>query len=227
MARQNGYDPDREHGAGQGRRCRRPRPARDPAATRQWLFPSPLLRSRQALGHLGADCVSKAFRAWAQRIPSIDGALLGLDGTPAPFDRSLITPYALRHSYAQRHADAGVPVDVLRELMDHRSVQTTMGYYQVSLHRKQQAIWSVGSLATDAHGNPSPFADPIAYERASVSVPFGNCTEPSNVNAGGGPARSASNAPAAASTGPTPPSSASWAAHDNSPSSSARRPRTR
>jgi integrase len=33
----------------------------------------------------------------------------------------------LRHSYAQRHADAGTPVDVLRELMDHKSVQTTMG----------------------------------------------------------------------------------------------------
>jgi hypothetical protein len=30
------------------------------------------------------------------------------------------------------------------------------------------------------------FADPLAYERASVSVPFGNCTEPSNVKAGGG-----------------------------------------
>ncbi|MFI6808957.1 hypothetical protein ACIBO6_28780 [Streptomyces luteogriseus] len=25
-----------------------------------------------------------------------------------------------RHCYAQRHADAGVPVDVLQELMDHR-----------------------------------------------------------------------------------------------------------
>ncbi len=32
----------------------------------------------------------------------------------------------------------------------------------------------------------SSFADPLAYERASVSVPFGNCTEPSNVKAGGG-----------------------------------------
>jgi site-specific recombinase XerD len=33
----------------------------------------------------------------------------------------------LRHSYAQRHADAGVPVDVLKELLDHRSIQTTLG----------------------------------------------------------------------------------------------------
>ena len=99
---------------------------------------------------------------------------------------SLITPYALRHSYAQRHADAGVPVDVLKELMDHVSVTTTMGYYQISFKRKQQAIRAVGQLATDAAGNPAPFASTTAYERASVAVPFGNCTEPSNVNAGGG-----------------------------------------
>ena len=97
-----------------------------------------------------------------------------------------LSPHSLRHSYAQRHADAGVPVDVLRELMDHVAVATTMGYYRISLKRKQQAIRSVGSLATDAAGNPAPFTSPTAYQRASVAVPFGNCTEPSNVTAGGG-----------------------------------------
>jgi hypothetical protein len=75
---------------------------------------------------------------------------------------------------------------VLKELMDHAAVATTMGYYRISLKRKQQAIRSVGSLATDANGNPAPFTSPTAYQRASVSVPFGNCTEPSNVTAGGG-----------------------------------------
>jgi hypothetical protein len=70
--------------------------------------------------------------------------------------------------------------------MDHRSVATTMGYYRISLHRKAAAIARVGSLAVDANGNPSPFTSALAYQRASVSVPFGNCTEPSNVNAGGG-----------------------------------------
>lgn len=156
------------------------------SSTRQWLFPSPLLRSRQARGHLLASSIGVAFRYWTQSIPNIDGELLGPDGTPVPFDRSLITPYVLRHSYAQRHADAGVPVDVLKELLDHRSIQTTLGYYAVTHKRKQQAIRAVGSLAIDASGNPSSFADPLAYERASVSVPFGNCTEPSNVKAGGG-----------------------------------------
>jgi integrase len=157
-----------------------------PPATHQWLFPSPVLRSHQSLGHLTPSCVGVAFRAWVRQIPRIDSEVLGPDGTPLPFDRSLITPYALRHCYAQRHADAGVPVDVLKELLDHVAVATTMGYYSVSLKRKQQAIRSVGSLAVNANGNPAPFADAVAYQRASVSVPFGNCTEPSNVKAGGG-----------------------------------------
>ena len=157
-----------------------------PPVQDRWLFPSPLLRARQSCGHVTPSAVARAFKIWVTRIGDIDSELTGPDGTPAPFDPSLITPYALRHSYAQRHADAGVPVDVLKELMDHVAVTTTMGYYQVSLKRKQQAIRSVGPLATDAAGNPAPFTSPTAYERASVAVPFGNCTEPSNVKAGGG-----------------------------------------
>jgi integrase len=156
-----------------------------PPVTRQWLFPSPLLRAQQSLGHVTPSCVSRAFKIWTAKIGVIDSEVIGPGGIPLLFDRRLVMPYALRHSYAQRHADAGVPVDVLRELMDHRSVQTTMGYYRISLRRKQQAIRAVGSLALDANGNPAPFTNPLAWERASVSVPFGNCTEPSNVKAGG------------------------------------------
>jgi integrase len=157
-----------------------------PPSLDRWLFPSPLLRAQQSRGHLTAHAVGRAFKAWVGKIGTIDSELLDPDGAPATFDPCLVTPYALRHSYAQRHADAGVPVDVLRELMDHVAVATTMGYYSVGLKRKQQAIRSVGSLAVDAAGNPAPFTSPTAYQRASVSVPFGNCTEPSNVKAGGG-----------------------------------------
>ena len=159
---------------------------RVPAELDQWLFPSPLLRARQSRGHITPAAVSRAFKIWTAQIGVIDSDLIGRDGMPVPFDKSLITPYALRHSYAQRHADAGVPVDVLKELMDHSAVSTTMGYYQVSLKRKQQAIASVSPLAADNAGKPAPFTSPTAYERASVAVPFGNCTEPSNVKAGGG-----------------------------------------
>jgi hypothetical protein len=130
--------------------------------------------------------VARAFNTWVAAIGVIDSELTGADGAPVPFEPSLVTPYALRHSYAQRHADAGVPVDVLKELMDHAAVSTTMGYYRVGLKRKQQAIRAVGALAINASGDTAPLTSPAAYERASVSVPFGNCTEPSNVKAGGG-----------------------------------------
>ena len=157
-----------------------------PPGQDRWLFPSPLLRANQARGHITPAAVARAFRTWVARAGVIDSELTGPGGTPVPFDLTLMAPYALRHSYARRHADAGVPVDVLKELMDHASVTTTMGYYQIGLKRKQQAIRAVGALATDAAGNPAPFTSPAAYEKASVSVPFGNCTEPSNVKAGGG-----------------------------------------
>lgn len=158
---------------------------RMPPVQDQWLFPTPLLRAHQGRGCLTSSAVGRVFKIWVARIGTIDSELLGPDGTPTPFDPALIAPYALRHSYAQRHADSGVAVDVLKELMDHAAVATTMGYYTVSLKRKQQAIRSVGALALDANGNAAPFTSPTAYQRASVSVPFGNCTEPSNVKAGG------------------------------------------
>ena len=168
---------------------RRPHPAAHPVRRpRQWLFPSPLLRARQSRGHLTASCVGRAFKAWTRQIGDHRRRAARPRRHPAPFDPSLITPYALRHSYAQRHADAGVPVDVLKELWLRPRLQSNhAGLLLGSGHkRKQQAIRSVGSLAVDAAGNPTSFTSPTAYERASVSVPFGNCTEPSNVKAGGG-----------------------------------------
>ena len=37
-----------------------------------------------------------------------------------------------RHTFAQRHADAGTPVDTLKELLGHDTVRTTLGYYRVT-----------------------------------------------------------------------------------------------
>lgn len=44
-------------------------------------------------------------------------------------DKTRIVLYAYRRGYAQRHADAGVPIDVLRQLMDHRRRDTTKRDY--------------------------------------------------------------------------------------------------
>jgi Phage integrase family len=129
--------------------------------------------------------ISQTFRTWVDAIPRLDSEVPDTDGVPLPFDRSLIYPYAFRHSYAQRHADAGTPLDVLKELMDHKDASTTMGYFKVSLKRKREAVKTMRPHVVDRSGRPAPMSSNTAYERRSVAVPFGGCVEPSNVKAGG------------------------------------------
>ncbi|MFF1920502.1 tyrosine-type recombinase/integrase [Streptomyces sp. NPDC058221] len=157
----------------------------------QWLFPSPGQRNRPRRGHLtAAQFCSRIFRDWVDElIPDLVDERLDDSGEPLAYDRTQIVPYGFRHAYAQRHADAGTRPDVLRELMDHRSLDVTMGYYKVSLTRKQEAVKTVAKLAVDRHGAPRGFEDSLAYEVESVGVPYGGCTEPSNVKAGGGHCR--------------------------------------
>ncbi len=148
-----------------------------------YLFPAITDLGRYA--HMDTNNLSRALRQWVDSIEEIHSEGTGRDGRPVPFDRSKIFPYAFRHSYAQRHADAGVPIDVLKELMDHRSADTTARYYKVSLKRKQEAVKTMRLHVVDRHGNPAPISSNKAYEMRSVAVPFGNCQEPSNVKAGG------------------------------------------
>lgn len=145
------------------------------------LFPAPGARSKTRSGHLTGSQFRRAFTAWLDTIPRP----AGLSEEAEAFPAENIDPYGLRHSFAQRHADGGTPVDVLRDLMDHREIETTMGYYRVTLSRKEKAVQLVAQLALDRHGAPAPFSSDLAYERASVATAYGNCTEPSNVKAGG------------------------------------------
>jgi integrase-like protein len=119
------------------------------------------------------------------------GPLRRADGTE--YDKTLITPYSYRHSYAQRHADAGVPIDVLRELMDHTSMDTTKRYYRVGEARRREAVDKVTAMQFDRHGNriwrqATALLDSehARYAIGEVAVPYGTCAEPSNVQAGGG-----------------------------------------
>jgi integrase len=125
-------------------------------------------------------------RAWVGALPP----LLRADGTE--FGKERVIPYAYRHTYARRHAGAGVPVDVLSTLMDHRSLDTTRGYYSVGEPRRRAAVDRVTALQFDRHGNrlwrdAKALLDSEHARRAvgEVAVPFGTCSEPSNVQAGG------------------------------------------
>ena len=119
------------------------------------------------------------------------GTLRTRDG--CEFDKARAVPYAYRHSYAQRHADAGVPIDVLAELLDHRNLNVTRRYYRVGEDRRRAAVDKVTAMSFDRHGNRiwREAAALLESEHArhavgEVAVPYGRCTEPSNVQAGGG-----------------------------------------
>jgi integrase len=140
-------------------------------------------------GRRAITAFSLAFqhRRWVDRMTPV---LRTGDGVE--FDQRRVVPYAYRHTYAQRHADAGVGIDVLRELMDHRKLDTTKGYYSVGDTRRREAVDRVAALQFDRHGNriwrqAQALLDSAQARRAvgQVVVPFGVCTEPSNVQAGG------------------------------------------
>ncbi|GFG62525.1 hypothetical protein MKUB_00150 [Mycobacterium kubicae] len=128
-----------------------------------------------------------AHRTWVDRLPVLRNA----DGVE--YDKSKVVLYAYRHSYAQRHADAGVPIEVLRELMSHRKLDTTSCYYRIGETRRREAVDRVTAMQFDRHGNriwrqAQALLDSEHARRAvgEVAVPFGVCAEPSNVKAGGG-----------------------------------------
>ncbi|HTW06619.1 MAG TPA: site-specific integrase [Acidimicrobiales bacterium] len=157
---------------------------------RLWLLPRPH-KNTDGTNHFETGLINAWFRAWLERVPRIDAGPLDEHGEPVPFDRSAIHPHAFRHTYAQTLADQGVPAPVLRDLMDHRSMSTTLGYYKVQESRKRKAMEVLARHNVDHRG----LARPVAGEPSSsahlrehiswVAVPMGKCSEPTNVRSGG------------------------------------------
>lgn len=144
-------------------------------------------RNRDGSRPISDDTLAWAHRRWVDDLEP----LLRPDRTE--FDKSAVFLYAYRHSYAQRHADAGTPVDVLRELMGHRSIATTQGYYSVTATRMRKAVDSLAAVQFNRRGehvwSQARALLESEHQRIAVgqvAVPFGICTEPSNVQAGGG-----------------------------------------
>ena len=73
--------------------------------------------------------------------------------------------------------------------MDHRSIDTTMGYYRVADARKREAMETLARYTVDNRGTVRPpDAGPtaeLAEQLSWVAVPMGKCSEPTNVRAGG------------------------------------------
>ncbi|MDA8184365.1 MAG: site-specific integrase [Actinomycetota bacterium] len=157
---------------------------------RLWLLPRPH-KNTDGTKHFETGLINAWFRAWLQLIPRIDAGPLDKNGDPVPFDRKAIHPHAFRHTYAQVLADQGVPAPVLRDLMDHRSLSTTLGYYKVQESRKRKAMEVLARHTVDNRGPARPVAgepSSLAHLREHLSwvaVPMGKCSEPTNVRAGG------------------------------------------
>ena len=167
----------------------------EPASTLK-LLPA-MTRNPHGRKPITAHWVSDRHREWISALPEVHIATsVEIHGKPAatmlPFDKMRIFPYAYRHTYAQCHADAGVAVDTLRELMDHRLLDTTQSYYNVGETRRREAVERVTAMQFDRHGNrvwrtAKALLDSEHARRAvgEVAVPYGACSEPSNVAAGG------------------------------------------
>ena len=163
----------------QGRvRCRFPETPTDKLV----LFPRRTANPRGVFA-VPVTTMGSSVSKWLKRLPD----LVLDDG--AAFSKADVYLYALRHSYAQRHADHGVPLDVLQKLMDHRSPQTTQIYYRVSQQRKREAIERVAPLTMDKDGQRVGLlpalveSERLRQDIGRIPVPLGYCVEPHNVKA--------------------------------------------
>lgn len=148
------------------------------------LFPRPT-GNQDGTKAVDTGGLSSWIASWVASIPSLVNDYPSNDGTVGQIDRTIIHPHAFRHSYAQRHADAGTARETLQELMDHSSSETTSSYYQVTAAARRAAVEVVSAYRADRLGNPVGKSSPLGYERQSIAAPYGNCQEPSNVAAGG------------------------------------------
>ena len=159
-------------------------------ADRLWLLPRPH-KNLDGTNHLDTSLINAWTRSWLARIPRIAAGPIDEHGEPVPFERGSIHPHAFRHTYAQTMADSGVAPSVLRDLMDHRSLSTTLGYYRVGEARKRAAMELLARHTIENRGITRPLqGEPSSVthlrEHLSwVAVPMGKCSEPTNVRAGG------------------------------------------
>ena len=151
----------------------------------QFLFPTGRRRMQDgSTPHISEHYLSRILREFTASLPPVPGPVMDVDGNPVDFDLNTVQPYDFRRAYAQRHADNGTDPDVLRQLMDHASMSTTMGYYQVSSKRRRQAVSTLAPLAHNRHGKQVGIGEG-RLQLKITPVPYGDCAEPSNVAAGG------------------------------------------
>ena len=149
------------------------------------LFPA-LVRNPRGVKPFNPITLADRLRTWVADLPR----LIGPGG--GEYERAGICPYSFRHTYAQRLADNGTPVEVLAELLGHSRLSTTQGYYRVTHKRKRAAIDQLAAFQVNARAERArPAVERLLESEhlrdavGAVAVPFGICREPTNVKAHG------------------------------------------
>ncbi|TNC26397.1 tyrosine-type recombinase/integrase [Amycolatopsis alkalitolerans] len=127
------------------------------------LFPR-LGTNRAGTRPLPSSVLVRWHRKFVQTIAHLlTREVTGRDGTPRTemFDPAWIVLYSYRHTFAQRHADAGTAPDVLRELMSHRTFDVTQHYYRVTEKRMRNAVDRLQAPLADDDAPPGNAAEPM------------------------------------------------------------------
>ena len=165
---------------------------RDHGISSEWLFPSRNWHKRDA--PYPTDQLTRRIRdviAAVQQHAPFPANVPGAEGNLINYDPTGIDAYALRHAFAQRYADAvdaegrsTTPPDVLQDMMDHKTFETTMAYFEVGAKRRRAAVAAITPRRLDVLGNVVE----VNRERdgfTRVPVSLGHCEEPQNVALGG------------------------------------------
>jgi integrase len=151
------------------------RPPDSAERARLALFPSPV-RNLNGTRTISYHTFQSRFRQWVDQLD------LGVS----------CVAHQARHTLATRLLAHGAGLHHIRRYLGHDKIGTTLGYYRVSEKRVRVAIDRVSGHQFDSQGRRvfldirGLLADEHARMRVGqVAVPFGICTEPSNVKAGG------------------------------------------
>lgn len=166
------------------------------------LFPS-IHNNPDGRTPINANQLGVILRKWLDRLPELLAPGTDQDGRAKPdqpaqpgraraFPKNRIYLYAFRHSWAQNHADAGTPLEVLQDLMGHANPRTTQIYYRITSARRHEAVSRLARLRVDNLGQFVEAGTAAGSREESnraiigaTAVPFGQCVEPANVQSGG------------------------------------------
>lgn len=92
----------------------------------EWLF-----GNQRGTKHVDSGAVSKAFRK-----ACVEAGI-----------EEKVTPHCLRHSFATRLIEEGVPVETVRILLGHASIKTTQGYLHLTEPARKRISDTVGGFS--------------------------------------------------------------------------------